>query len=42
MGIRFVMLIDSQGIIHMNPAMQSRIKLDPQLDATVILGNPLQ
>jgi thiamine biosynthesis lipoprotein len=42
MGIRFVMLIDSQGIIHMNPAMQSRIQLDPKLDATVILGDPLQ
>ena len=42
MGIRFVMLIDTQGIIHMNPAMQSRIKLDQQLDATVILGEPLQ
>lgn len=42
MGIRFVMLIDSRGIIHMNPAMQSRIQLDPKLDATVILGDPLQ
>ena len=42
MGIRFVMLIDSQGTIHMNPAMQSRIQLDPQLDATVTLGEPLQ
>ena len=42
MGIRFVMLIDSQGIIHVNPAMQSRIQLDPQLEATVRLGEPLQ
>lgn len=37
MGIRFVMLIDNNGTIHMNPAMQSRIQLDPQLDATVVL-----
>lgn len=42
MGIRFVMLIDSQGTIHMNPAMQSRIQLDAQLETTVKLGEPLQ
>ncbi len=42
MGIRFVMLIDSQGTIHMNPAMQSRIQLEPKLETTVILGEPLQ
>ena len=40
MGIRFVMLIDNNGTIHMNPAMQSRIQLDPQLDATVVLEEP--
>lgn len=40
MGIRFVMLIDNNGTIHMNPAMQSRIQLDPQLDATVVLQEP--
>ena len=27
MGIRYVMLTDSEGRIHMNPAMQARVKL---------------
>ena len=28
MGIRFVMLIDADGIVHMNPAMQSRVQFE--------------
>jgi thiamine biosynthesis lipoprotein len=42
MGIRYVMLIDKQGTIHMNPAMQARIQFEPGLDAAVILSGPLQ
>ncbi|MGB5177792.1 MAG: FAD:protein FMN transferase [Gammaproteobacteria bacterium] len=42
MGIRHVMLIDNQGIIHMNPAMQSRIQLEPGINAEISLDAPLQ
>ena len=42
MGIRYVMLIDKQGAIHMNPAMQSRIHFEPGLDAQISLSAPLQ
>ena len=42
MGIRYVMLIDKQGTIHMNPAMQSRIHFEPGLDAQISLSAPLQ
>jgi thiamine biosynthesis lipoprotein len=42
MGIRYVMLIDTQGIIHINPAMQSRIHFEPGLDAHINLSAPLQ
>jgi thiamine biosynthesis lipoprotein len=42
MGIRYVMLIDKQGVIHMNPAMQSRIHFEPGLDAKINLSTPLQ
>lgn len=40
MGIRYVLLIDDQGRLHMNPAMQQRLKLIPQ-DAEIILSPPL-
>ena len=42
MGIRYVMLIDKQGTIHINPAMQSRIHFEPGLDAQISLSAPLQ
>jgi len=41
MGIRHVMLIDKQGTVHMNPAMQSRIHFEPGLDAQISLSAPL-
>ena len=40
MGIHFVMLIDSDGIIHMNPAMQSRIHFEVETPG-IILSEPL-
>lgn len=30
MGIKYVLLVDSNGEIYMNPAMQQRVKLDPK------------
>ncbi len=39
--IRFVMLIDTDGIIHMNPAMQSRIQLEPDTNTEIRLSQPL-
>lgn len=42
MGIRYVMLIDTLGTIHMNPAMQSRIHFEPGIDAEIRLSAPLQ
>jgi thiamine biosynthesis lipoprotein len=42
MGIQYVMLIDTQGTIYMNPAMQSRIHFEPGIDANIILSAPLQ
>lgn len=41
MHIEFVMLIDHDGIIHMNPAMQSRIHLEPDTTAEIRLSEPL-
>lgn len=42
MGIRYVMLIDTQGTIHMNPAMQSRIHFESGIHADISLSAPLQ
>jgi len=42
MGIKYVMLIDSQGNIHINPAMQSRLQFEPDFDARIIPGPSLQ
>ena len=42
MRIRYVMLIDKQGTIHINPAMQSRIHFEPGVDAQISLSAPLQ
>jgi len=41
MGIKHVMLIDTDGIIHMNPAMQSRIRFESGTNAEVRLSEPL-
>ena len=35
------MLVDADGIIHMNPAMQSRIQFEPGMDTDVHLSEPL-
>jgi thiamine biosynthesis lipoprotein len=40
MGIRYVLLIDGTGIIHMNPAMQKRISFDTE-PADIHLSTPL-
>lgn len=40
MGIRYVMLTDSQGRIHMNPEMQARVKLNTS-NRQVIISEPL-
>jgi thiamine biosynthesis lipoprotein len=41
MGISLVMLVDTEGVIHMNPAMQSRIQFEPGMDIDVQLSEPL-
>jgi thiamine biosynthesis lipoprotein len=41
MRIGLVMLIDSSGVIHMNPAMQSRIHLESDSTAEIRLSEPL-
>ena len=41
MGIKLVMLVDTEGVIHMNPAMQSRVQFEPGMDADVQLTEPL-
>ena len=40
MGIRYVMLTDSEGRVHMNPAMQARVKLQHS-NHKVIISEPL-
>jgi thiamine biosynthesis lipoprotein len=41
MGISLVMLVDIDGVIHMNPAMQSRIQFEAGMDVDVRLSEPL-
>ena len=41
MDIHYVMLIDADGVIHMNPAMQSRIRFEPEINAEIRLSEPL-
>jgi thiamine biosynthesis lipoprotein len=41
MGIKYVMLIDTKGKIHMNPAMAKRIKFETEPEPDVILSAPL-
>lgn len=40
MGIKYVLVIDSQGTLHMNPAMQKRIEL-LKTDNKIIISPPL-
>jgi len=40
MGIRYVMLTDKQGHVHMNPAMQARVKLHAR-NREVVISEPL-
>jgi thiamine biosynthesis lipoprotein len=40
MGIHYVMLTDSEGRVHMNPAMQARVKLH-RSNREVIISEPL-
>ena len=40
MGIRYVMLTDSQGRLHMNPAMQARVKLHSR-NRKIVISEPL-
>ncbi|MDJ0738927.1 MAG: FAD:protein FMN transferase [Gammaproteobacteria bacterium] len=40
MGIRYVMLTDDQGRLHMNPAMQARVKLHAR-NREVVISKPL-
>ena len=41
MGIRYVMLIDTDGVIHMNPAMQARIRFEPGMQTEIRVSEPL-
>lgn len=41
MGIRFVLLIAENGDLHMNPAMQARLKLAEGVNRKIILSPPL-
>jgi thiamine biosynthesis lipoprotein len=40
LGVRYVMLTDTEGRVHMNPAMQQRIKLQ-NTDREIIISEPL-
>ena len=40
MGIRYVMLTDRQGRLHMNPAMQARVKLHAR-NREIVISEPL-
>lgn len=40
MGVRYVMLSDSEGRLHMNPAMRSRVKLQGS-ERQVVVSDPL-
>lgn len=36
MGVKYVLLIDKQGTVHMNPAMQNRVELQKSVEKLVI------
>ena len=41
MGIKYVMLVDTEGQIHLNPAMQRRIHLTNPKTSHIVLSEPL-
>jgi len=41
MGVKYVMLIDAEGRIHMNPAMQKRVHLTNAKTSHIVLSQPL-
>ena len=41
MGIRYVMLIDDQGRVHMNPAMARRVQFESPSRPPVVIGPSL-
>ncbi|MBD3670282.1 MAG: FAD:protein FMN transferase [Gammaproteobacteria bacterium] len=41
MGIKYVLLVDDEGNIHMNPAMSKRVRLEPKYKNAVKLSAPL-
>ena len=41
MGISLVMLVGTDGVIYMNPAMQSRMQFEPGMDVDIHLSDPL-
>jgi len=41
MDIKLVMLVDTDGVIYMNPAMRSRIQFEAGMDIDVQLSEPL-
>jgi len=42
MGIKYVMLVDEQGIVYMNPAMAARVHFEAETPPQVVLSPPLQ
>ena len=40
MGIKYVLLIDEQGVAYMNPAMRDRIKLQ-KTPKKIVISDPL-
>ncbi|MGD8311059.1 MAG: FAD:protein FMN transferase [Gammaproteobacteria bacterium] len=42
MGVHYVMLVDTSGVIHMNPAMQERIRFEPGMSADIRVSEPLK
>lgn len=41
MGVKYVMLMDAEGRIHMNPAMQKRVRLTNAETSHIVLSQPL-
>ncbi len=41
MGLKFVMLVDEQGRVYMNPTMAQRIKFESTLSQPPVISNPL-
>lgn len=41
MGIKYVVLVDDEGTVYLNPAMKARIIFDPELDLKIVESPPL-